>query len=556
VSFALISPGESDWRPAPAVRIPRPYQVEAVAAVVAKLRAEQSTMLVLATGLGKTFAAAEVVKALPGRWLFLAHMDQLVHQAKASLERDTGEMWELEQAEFRASANSGRNVVASVQSIARQDRLTRFAPDAFTGIIADEAHHYNSKFFSAPFRYFARSKRLFITATPDRKDGRGYRGLCDSVAYRKELDSAIDEAWATPLDVRTYQSGVDISNVRWDHGDFQAGALDEEIVKAVAPIREAALTLCSDLRTVIFTPGVKSAHTVADAINEIRPGAAMAVDGSMEKDLRREILRDFKAGKFQFIANCMVLTEGWDDEEVRCMIDAAPTSSRARTVQKLGRVTRLWPGVGEIHDTHARRLALAASLKPLARIIDLAFNSKKHEICGPVDVLGGKYSEKERKRAKKILAKEGGDPSEILKRAREELARKAMRAAAAAAAKAKLQESKQPEKRTGAGELALTPGQEKRLRAYGIPFSGETSKREASKLIGFEELCRKNGWCGHREREFLTTWVGLRKDIRIVPYEAGKRLTEMWKAGGKSALSREQIWSVIGTARNKEKEQT
>jgi hypothetical protein len=232
------------------------------------------------------------------------------------------------------------------------------------------------------------------------------------------------------------------------------------------------------------------------------------------------------------------------------MIDAAPTSSRSRCVQKLGRVTRLWPGVGEIHDVTARREALAACPKPRARVIDLAFNSTKHDICGPVDILGGAYSEKERKRAKKKLAQTGGDPNDALKKAREEIARAGMRAKAAASAKAKLTEAKAPELKTSAGELALTPGQEKALRRYGIPFDGETTKAKATKLIGFEKLCEAKGWCSYRQRDFLITWIGIKKDQRVIPAAKGARLIDLWKQAGKQRfLTRDEIRAVIGADR-------
>jgi superfamily II DNA or RNA helicase len=543
----------------------RPYQKDAVDAVCERLATEQSTMLVLATGLGKTRCAAEIIKRTAvlvrgGRWLFLAHMDQLVDQALRSLERDLGPCFELEQAEWKADPHGTKHVVASVQSLMREERLERFAPDAFTGIIADEGHHYNSKSFSSPFRRFPNAKRVFITATPDRRDKRGYKGLCDSVAYRMELGDwraddgavhlgAISRHWATPVVAKRYTTDqIDLDVVGWSKGDFVAGQLDDQIAKSAATICEAALTLCGDRSTAIFCPGVKSAHAAADAINEKRPGSTMAIDGSMDKAIRRQILRDFKAHKFQFLSNCLLLTEGFDFEELSCMIDAAPTSSRGRAVQKLGRITRLYPGIGTIHDDEARQAAIASSPKPSCLVVDLAFNSSKHDLVGPVDVLGGAYEPAIQKLARKKLLTSGGSVQDALKRAAEEIARRKARAAAAAAAKVSLKEHEPatpPPKLTAAGEHALEPWQEQKLRSFNIPYDETTTKKQATKLIRSEYLCKSKGLVRYEQREFLARWVGLKKSWGLAQ-GTYRKLIDAWKSNQKRPLTGRQIAETIG----------
>jgi superfamily II DNA or RNA helicase len=559
MSFWLTTAQEPAWEPgSEAIRVPRPYQETAVTASCEKLAAHQSTMLVLATGLGKTPCAEWVIKRMGGRWLFLAHTDALVEQAKRSLERGLRQKLDVEQAELKADPLGKSHVIASIQSIMRENRLARYPHDAFYGIVADEAHHYNSKSFSAPFRHFSNAKRLFITATPDRRDKRGYRGLCDSVAFRLELGDwrdddgtphpgAISQHWATPVEVATYESEVDLDGVSWTNGDFVAGQLDEQMAKSAAAICEAALTKCGDLPTVIFTPGVKSAHAAADAINEKRPGVAMAIDGSMDKAVRRKILKDFKARKFQFLANCLLLTEGFDFEELACMIDAAPTSSRSRAVQKLGRITRLWPGLGDIHDDEARKVAIANSPKPLCRVVDLAFNSSKHAIVGPIDILGGLYDVKVQKLAKRKAKSNTATATNLLARAAEEIDRRKARAAAAAAARVSLKEhqpNEPPPRLTSAGERALEPWQEKKLTEFGIPWDAQTTKVKATKLIRGEYLCLKKGLCGYRQREFLARWVGISRPWGL-SVETGKQLADEWKAAGKVRLPMDVISGIV-----------
>ena len=61
---------------------PRPYQYEAVAALLAAAaRGVQRPLLVLPTGTGKTIVFALLVQRRGGRSLILAHRDELIQQA-------------------------------------------------------------------------------------------------------------------------------------------------------------------------------------------------------------------------------------------------------------------------------------------------------------------------------------------------------------------------------------------------------------------------------------------------------------------------------------------
>src|SRR5215467_10302487 len=65
---------------------PRPYQYEAVAALLAATaRGIQRPLLVLPPGTGKTIVFALLVQRRRGRALILAHRDELIQQAVAKL---------------------------------------------------------------------------------------------------------------------------------------------------------------------------------------------------------------------------------------------------------------------------------------------------------------------------------------------------------------------------------------------------------------------------------------------------------------------------------------
>ena len=59
---------------------------------------------------------------------------------------------------------------------------------------------------------------------------------------------------------------------------------------------------------------------------------------------RAEKLARFAAGEIKVLASCMVLTEGFDDPGVDCVLLARPTKSRPLFGQMCGRGLRLFPG--------------------------------------------------------------------------------------------------------------------------------------------------------------------------------------------------------------------
>ena len=117
---------------------PRPYQYEAVAALLAATaRGVQRPLLVLPTGTGKTIVFALLVQRRRGRSLILAHRDELIQQAVDKL-RLIDPTLTLGIVQAARDEHTAPTVVASVQTLSRRTRLTRLVPD-FQTIVIDEA---------------------------------------------------------------------------------------------------------------------------------------------------------------------------------------------------------------------------------------------------------------------------------------------------------------------------------------------------------------------------------------------------------------------------------
>lgn len=412
-------------------------QRESVDAIHAEHLKVRSTIIVQATGTGKSVVAARYIKEWRGGPVMaLAHRDELIQQLKEHLERTLGEFVDIEQGNQQSSFRS-RYVVGSVQSVMQKKRLERMGHDRFGLIFIDEFHHAPSPSYRKIMDWFGPAKILGATATPDRADERALGQVADSMAYVYDIERAIDDGYLVPLmgkhvDVKE----VDISQVKTQSGDLADGQLDEVMVNAAAGIVTETLRLFPDKQCVCFWPGVKSSELAAQLFNEKSPGSACHIDGGTDRDLRRELMRDYKAGRIRYFNNVGIATEGWDAPNTAVVVMGRPTKSRALYAQMVGRVTRVVAGSvehlkgPELAD--ARRAVIAASTKPHAVILDFVSNSGRHDLVTPEDLLGGKYTDEEVALAKKARKKgEGGDVRAELEKARTELRRLASAAKSA-----------------------------------------------------------------------------------------------------------------------------
>lgn len=308
----------------------RPYQQEAVEAVFREWGSgHHRTLLVQATGTGKTVCFAEVVRRVAecgGRSLVLAHRGELLEQAADKIGRMTGLSCSVERAEETSVGTWDRVTVGSVQTLMREDRLSRLAPDRFQCVVVDEAHHAVSESYRRVLDHFSGADVLGVTATADRADRRDLGEVFDSIAYEYGLAQAVRDGWLCPIEAQTLPLSVDISGVSTQAGDYAAGQLGDALDPYLDAIADQMAGVCRERRTVTFLPLVRTAKAFAERLRA-RGLAACEVDGQSED--RDEVLADFQAGRYQVMCNSMLLTEGWDCPAVDCVVVLRPTKSRA-----------------------------------------------------------------------------------------------------------------------------------------------------------------------------------------------------------------------------------
>jgi superfamily II DNA or RNA helicase len=491
------------------------YQRDAYDRITYSLKEHASTLLMLATGLGKTRVFGTVAKHWDGPVLILAHRDELVQQARVALESITGEFVDIEQGDFRASHRS-RLVVGSVQSF-HQSRLERMAKDRYSLVIFDECHRARAESFRRAFEYFT-AKRLGVTATPDRGDEKALGDIFADVAYSMDIEDGISQGHLVPIrGTSVHLEKLDLDAIGKSKGDLVQGELDVEMAKVIDAVTQKLVELAGDRRTIAFFPGVKSAELAMMKLNERKPDSACFVCAMTPELERRTIVRDFKAGRYQFFSNCDIASEGFDCPEVSCVANAAPTLSRGKYAQRAGRGTRPLPGTAENFpakdQAEARRAAILGSRKTDMLLLDFVGDSQKHSLVAPEDLLGGNYSDDEVSRAKKL--KEGGarEPTlELLQRARAELVRLA-KVKTIAKVKVKAFDpfavmgiSMEDDVRYSRfGVRSATPGQIAALQAIGVPNEelNQLSRRGATHLLDEITLRRKKKLCTFKQLKVL-----------------------------------------------------
>ena len=401
-----------------------PYQVEAVDSAYEAWRDYDAVMMVLATGLGKTVIASDVICRWPetaGRVLVIAHIQELIFQAKEKIEHHAQIHVAVEMGESRGE--TGRTgliggpdkvVVASIQTMQR--RMELFDPRDWGLIIIDEFHHAGAKSYRKLWEYFKtgndRIKLLGITATPFRGDKITLACIAEHCCFEMGIREGIDEGYLVPIQQQyIVVDQLDFSKCRTVAKDLNEGDLEEAMMGprvsdemteaerldalekqermlhaiAVPTIREA-----QGRTTLMFCVTVAHAERMAEILRRYPGVTADVVTGATPQEQRESTIAAFKAGKIQILVGVGCFTEGFDAPNVAVVAMARPTKQQGLYVQMVGRGTRpLCPDVYKLETPELRQEAIGNSIKSAMVVLDFVGNSGKHKLVSTADVLAG-----------------------------------------------------------------------------------------------------------------------------------------------------------------------
>jgi superfamily II DNA or RNA helicase len=350
------------------------YQEDAIDLLVQSLKsgAPLRTMLVMATGLGKTFTAAEAVRRTrlknPLRVLVLAHTNQLLLQLEAAFWPFIGAgeptmVWNQFEKPSELQLAKTNFIFASRDSVFNYLQAGGEIPH-FDLLLVDECHHAHSKSLSyskiledlnageeqAPML-------VGLTATPYLLDAEALlsphfgdsplvtidmvyglkHGFLSNVNYKMFTDNinweALSKGWGKNLSPRQVNRRFFIKE--WD--EAVVSELHKNWDEVTSP------------KAIVFCGTIEHALSMRDRINARGFCNAQAIHSGeargkkMTSFERNLMLSDFDAGKVNVVCTVDVFNEGLDVPDVNIIVFNRVTHSRRIFVQQLGRGLRVSP---------------------------------------------------------------------------------------------------------------------------------------------------------------------------------------------------------------------
>lgn len=322
----------------------RDYQTECINRTLAAYQQDKqgTELLVLPTGSGKTVIFCQVINRLGLTTLIVAHRDELLDQAA-----DKYRM--IKPDAIIGKVGSGKHeyggevTVASVATISRPEHIKRLKQFGYGLVIIDEAHHAAANGYQTVLNALPNSFKLYVTATPDRLDNKPVIENKEPL-YSASIIDMIQMGYLCDVKAIAIKTHVSLDELHTQAGDYKQDELEAAIDtparnnRVVDAYREHA----DGRRALCFGVTVAHAAHLTQAFTSAGVSAAL-VTGDTPLEERKRIYADLRSGKVKVVCNVLVLTEGFDEPKVDCIIMARPTQSRALYVQCIGRGLRLAP---------------------------------------------------------------------------------------------------------------------------------------------------------------------------------------------------------------------
>lgn len=338
-------------------QVMRDYQIQAIQDLRDTYASGiRSAALVLPTGGGKTTVAANIIDsavAHGNRIAFLAHRKELIDQCSARLDEHGIDHGIIKAGNRRV--NSQPVQVASVQTLVRRVKPKQDGEELisyrqhFDIFIIDECHRALAKSYRDILDYWPEAVILGLTATPVRADGQGMGDLFESLVPASSPAELTEMGFLVPARVFTTPLTPSFDKVKHKGGEFDQNAVEAMLDKGqiIGDIYKHWSEIAPERQTVVFAVSRKHAMDICDEF--VRQGVkAEYLDGETEESVREAILARVKSRETRVIVNVGILTEGWDNPEISCVILARPTESVGLYLQMAGRALRPAPWIGKV----------------------------------------------------------------------------------------------------------------------------------------------------------------------------------------------------------------
>jgi superfamily II DNA or RNA helicase len=356
----------------------RDYQIDAADAVESDLAANGRSLLVLATGLGKTVVGGEVIRrhleANPGTSVLVtAHMKELVEQLERALWRhiDKTVPTRLLTGDVKPPSHDGV-LIGTIESVLGVVRAG-WRPSL---VMIDETHHVSeSGRFAELLDLCDAAIQFGVTATPWRGDKFDITARFGSASFSMGIAEGMAAGYLSAVDYRMFVDNLDWDVVREasEHG-YSIKELnrllflpqrDEEIIEWI----RTAWREIPDPRAILFCQTIEHAERMAALLSTSDSAwhRASFLHSGLPRQRRQVLLNEFRLGRVPIITCVDVFNEGVDVPDVNLIGFLRVTHSRRIFVQQLGRGLRLSTGKDKLKVldfvTDIRRVAATLELR-------------------------------------------------------------------------------------------------------------------------------------------------------------------------------------------------
>lgn len=317
----------------------RPYQENIINELATEYQlGRRAVVLVSPCGSGKTvmvgwLASATALKKR--RVLFLVHRQELIDQSSSTFTAMGINHGIIAAGQPKLYERLVQ--VGSVQTVAR--RLADIpAPDY---IIVDESHHITAATYRRIIEYYPKSLLLGVTATPERMGGQGLGSIFNSMVLGPSVKELISWGNLAAFDVYAPPAKFDADLCKVKFGDYVKDDLLQQVDKAdiIGDLVKTYNELAPNMRAVCYCVSLEHSKHVADTFNKAGI-KAQHIDGDTDKNVRNQVIRDFRDGRVQIICNVDLISEGFDVPAMEAVILARPTASLTLYIQQAMRAMR------------------------------------------------------------------------------------------------------------------------------------------------------------------------------------------------------------------------
>lgn len=373
---------------------PREYQEIAIRSVLQAWQDgfTRKAMVVMATGLGKTYTAAETIRRLnaarPLRVLVLAHTNEIIYQLERAFwpflkpSQETL-VWNGYEQPYAEDLERAPLIFACLNSISSHLEQGGELP-AVDLIVIDECHHVGGEMYKRIISETGAGNAngpflLGLTATPWRPDETDLSEYFGEPLFTMDMVTGLKMGFLSNVDYRIYTDNINWASLPKLHGarltprQINRTLFITEWDNAVVRELQRAWGEISRPRAIIFCGTIDHAITMRDQINSLGFCNAAAIYSQTQggQNLqgweRNRILCDFHDGAVNVICAVDIFNEGVDVPDVNIIVFQRVTHSRRIFIQQLGRGLRLAEGKQKVivldFVSDIRRFAAGINLK-------------------------------------------------------------------------------------------------------------------------------------------------------------------------------------------------